>query len=367
MELSAATLMLLSLPIVVALLSSRLAAAAASSKKKKKTRRPPGPWNLPLVGSLLHLVGAHPQVALRDLARRYGPVMFLRMGQVDTVVVSSVEAAQEVLRDKDVTFASRPSILLSEIACYGNLDVGFAPYGAYWRMLRKLCTVELLSAKMVRQLAPVRNDETLSLIRKIQVAGRGGDEPVVLTSLLKSCANTITAKAAFGQACSEELKEQFLSAMDLALEFSSGFCFGDLFPSLRFVDVLTGLRSRLWRVRSQLDAVYDKIIAQCEAQRGDSLVDVLLRIRDEGEHDEFPFGTTNVKAIIGDMFTGGTETTSSSAEWVMSELMRNPKVMAKAQAEVRRVFDNKSPQDHEGEMDKLRYLKMVIMETLRLN
>jgi len=47
--------------------------------------------------------------------------------------------------------------------------------------------------------------------------------------------------------------------------------------------------------------------------------------------------------------------------------MRNPEVMAKAQAEVRRVFDNVSPQDHEAKMDKLHYTKMVIKESLRLN
>jgi len=64
---------------------------------------------------------------------------------------------------------------------------------------------------------------------------------------------------------------------------------------------------------------------------------------------------------------GGTETTSSAAEWILSELMRNPEVMAKAQAEVRRVFDNVSPQDHEAKLDALQYIKMVVKESLRLH
>ncbi|TKW32163.1 hypothetical protein SEVIR_2G152300v4 [Setaria viridis] len=361
MELSAATLIflsLLSLPIVVTLLSRKL---TPSSKK----RRPPGPWNLPFIGSLHYFIKSHPQVALRNLAKRYGPVMFLRMGQIDTVVISSPVAVQEVLREKDIIFASRPTIVASEIFCYGNLDVGFAPYGAYWRTLRKLCTVELLSAKMVRQLAPVRDKETLSLIRNIQAAGQGG-EPVNLGRLLLSCSSMITAKAAFGHACSSELREQFLSGIEVSMRFSGGFTFGDLFPSLRFIDVITGQRLRMWRAHRQLGAVFDKIIAECEGLQGDSLVSVLLRIRDEGEL-EFPIGTTNIKAILLDMFTGGTETTSSAAEWVMSELMRNPAVMAKAQIEVRRVFDNKNPQDHEGKMDELHYTKMVIKESMRLN
>lgn len=67
------------------------------------------------------------------------------------------------------------------------------------------------------------------------------------------------------------------------------------------------------------------------------------------------------------MFTGGTETTSSAAEWIMSELMRNPAVMAKAQAEVRRTFDNKNPQGHESLVEGLCYMRMVVKEGLRLH
>ena len=292
MELTTGTfvfLSLISLPFLVTFLRPK-------STPSYKKRRPPGPWNLPLIGGLLHILRSHPHIAFRELANKYGPVMFLRIGQHDTVVISSPEAAQEVLQEKDIIFASRPSLLSSEIFLYGNLDVAFAPYGAYWRTLRKLCTVELLSGKMVRLLAPARNHETLFLVRKIQAASKC-NEPVNLGKLLISCSNSITARAAFGQVCSGELQDQFLSAIDVGLKISGGFSFGDMFPSMRFVDVVTGVRRRLWRARWQLDVIFDRIIAQCEAQQGDNLVSVLLRIRDKGEL-EFPIGTKNIKAII---------------------------------------------------------------------
>ncbi|KAM3193580.1 hypothetical protein ACQJBY_070294 [Aegilops geniculata] len=379
MELSAgATLLflsLISLMMFVSLLSRR-----KSTPSSNKMRRPPGPRRLPLIGSLHHLVtSTPPQVVLRDLAKKHGPVMYLRLGQVDTVVISSPAAAQEVLRDKNLTFASRPSLLATEIICYGNTDVAFAPYGAYWRTLRKLCVVQLLSARKVRQFSPIRDSETLSLVSNIRLASRD-NETVNLGKLLMKCSNTITARATFGDACDPELQERFLSAIQVALDASGGFCIGDLFPSLRFVDVVTRLKGRLWRARGQLDAVFDTIIAGCEARReekkkttrttattgDDDLLSVMLRIKEEGELD-FPIGTTNVKAIIVDLFTAGTETTSSTVEWIMSELMRNPEVKAKAQAEVRRTLDHKSPEDHEGQMDKLSYTKMVIKEGMRLH
>lgn len=67
------------------------------------------------------------------------------------------------------------------------------------------------------------------------------------------------------------------------------------------------------------------------------------------------------------MFSGGTDTTATAAEWVMSELVRNPLAMAKVQAEVRRTFDDKTPQEHEGHIHELHYMRMVIKESMRLN
>ncbi|KAF7055273.1 LOW QUALITY PROTEIN: hypothetical protein CFC21_062823 [Triticum aestivum] len=373
MELSAATLLLSLAVVSLVVLCSLLSRKSSASSKK---RRPPGPWCLPLIGNLLHLFTSQPQAALRGLAQKHGPVMSLRLGQINAVVISSPAAAQEVLRDKDLTFASRPNLLTAEIILYGSMDIAFAPYGAYWRTLRKLCMMELLGAHKVRQLASVRDGETRSLVRKVDAAGRGG-QPVNLGSLLCSCSIGITGKATFGQLCGTELQEQYMPVIEVAVKEGAGFSARDLFPSLWFVDVATGLTRRRWRTRRQLDAIFDKMIGECEAQRaatktiGDDeeeehLLSALLRIKDEGKL-EVPISMTSIKAILFDMLTGGTETTSSAAEWIMSELMRNPEALAKAQAEVRQALDGKSPQEHEGLMDKLRYTRMVIKEGLRLN
>lgn len=368
MELNAATLVSISL-VSLALLVSLLS-------RKKRHQQPPGPRCLPFVGNLLHLLTSEPQVALRDLAKKHGPVMYLRLGHVDTVVVSSPATAQEVLQDSSVNFASRPKLLSPEIMCYENTDIAFSPYGAYWRTLRKLCAVELLSARKVRHFAAIRDRETLAIVASATAATAAG-KTVNLAHLLLTCSNEITAKAAFGEGCGAELREQFLSAMELALMLGGGFCFADLFPSLQFVDAVTGMRRRLWQGRRQLDAIFDTMIADCQARREekkktaatdreDDLLSVILRIKDEGDL-EFPIGTKNIKAIIIDLFTGGTDTTASTVEWIMSELMRHPEVLAKVQEEVRRTLDNKRPEDHESHMHELGYMKLVIKEGLRLH
>lgn len=69
-----------------------------------------------------------------------------------------------------------------------------------------------------------------------------------------------------------------------------------------------------------------------------------------------------------DMFAGGTGTSASAMEWGMSELMRNPSVMKKLQAEIREVLRGKTTvTEADMQAGNLGYLKMVIREALRLH
>lgn len=98
----------------------------------------------------LHQLGALPHQSLRDLARRHGPVMLLRLGTVPTLVVSSADAAREVMKARDADCCSRPDTPGARRLSYHHKDVAFAPYTDYWRQMRKLFVVELLSARRVR-------------------------------------------------------------------------------------------------------------------------------------------------------------------------------------------------------------------------
>ncbi|KAL5735749.1 hypothetical protein ACOSQ2_030537 [Xanthoceras sorbifolium] len=298
---------------------------------------PPGPWKLPLIGNLHQLVGSLPHRALSDLAKRYGPLMHLQLGELSTIVVSCPELAKDVMRTHDVVFASRPVNLASKILSYDSTGIAFAPYGDYWRQLRRICITELLSNKRVQSFRSIREEEVSNLINVI--ASKAGS-PVNLSHEVLSLIYGITSRAAFGNKCKDQ--ELFISVIKEAIVFAGGFQPADLFPSNKLLEWITGIRSILQRLREKMDAIFEDIInehkngkAKLEACNiEEDLVDVLLKVQ---EHD-----------------------------WAMLELLRNPRVMKKAQAEVRQVFDGHEKVD-ETVINEMKYLKLVIKETLRLH
>lgn len=70
--------------------------------------------------------------------------------------------------------------------------------------------------------------------------------------------------------------------------------------------------------------------------------------------------------IFQNTFAGGIDTTAITAIWIMSEIMRNPRVMQKARAEVRNTVKNKPLVDEEDSQN-LKYLEMIIKENFRLH
>ncbi|XP_027162852.1 premnaspirodiene oxygenase-like [Coffea eugenioides] len=349
--------------------------ALVNQWKRSKTvhKLPPGPWKLPIVGNMHQLIGSRPHYALRKLAQKHGPLIHLQLGEISTIVVSSPRLAKEIMKTHDLAFANRAEFLACKIVYYNCSDIVCAPYGEYWRM-RKICTLELLSTKNVRSFGSIRLDEAKHLISSIQAQAAAG-ELINLTEHLSTYTSSMVLTAAFGKV-SKVHQMTFLRLLKESLPISSAFEVSDLFPSYRILHPLSKVKPKLMKVYQRIDKIFDIIIAEHvenlkRTKRGmgesgnEDLVDVLLRVKESGDLT-FPVTNNNIKAVLMDIFTGGTETSSTTVEWAMSEMIRNPNVMAKAQNEIRKAFMGMKTIE-ETDVENLPYLKLVIKETLRLH
>ncbi|MED6173758.1 hypothetical protein PIB30_062640 [Stylosanthes scabra] len=139
----------------------------------KAKRLPPGSTGLPILGSL-HKLGANPHRDLHKLAQKHGPVMYLRLGFVPTIVVSSFQAAELFLKTHDHVFASRPPEEAAKYISWEQRNLSFAEYGPYWRNIRKMCTLELLSPTKINSFKTMRQEEIVLFIKLVREAASDG-------------------------------------------------------------------------------------------------------------------------------------------------------------------------------------------------
>ncbi|CAN1163416.1 Cytochrome P450 83B1 [Linum perenne] len=332
---------------------------------------PPGPPALPFIGNLLNIDPSAPHLSLYQLSQKYGPLMTMKQGRDRILVVSSANMAHKVLKTHDHTFCSRPSSSIGrQMLSYNYRDVSFAPYGPYWREMKKICVVHLFNYNRVQSFHSIRESEVSKMVEKIS-NNAFRSKPSNLSEAMMSLSSIIICRVAFGKRYEEEgiERSRFQSLLNETQAMFTHFFFSDYFPLLGFIDTLTGSHNRLNKNFKEWDAFYQEIIDEhLDPKRAkpehEDILDVLLQIwKDRSFKVQLTFD--NIKAILMNIFVGGTDTSAATVVWSMTYLMKNPRVMIKAQEEVRHAIGKKRFVNEEY-IQQLSYLKNVVKETMRL-
>ncbi|KAK1554361.1 hypothetical protein Q3G72_011159 [Acer saccharum] len=136
-----------------------------------------------------------------------------------------------------------------------------------------------------------------------------------------------------------------------------------------WADKLTGMISRLEKIFKEFDKFYREVINEhLDSKRPqgehEDILDVLLQIKKERDF-KIDLTWDNIKGVLVDIFVAGTETSAASVIWAMTYLMKHPRVMKKAQEEIRDLTGKKDFVD-EDDIRRFSYLEAVLKETLRL-
>ncbi|KAH9669723.1 hypothetical protein KPL70_021909 [Citrus sinensis] len=274
-----------------------------------------------------------------------------------TIVVSSPQAA-EFLKTHDLIFASRPPLQATKYISYQQKNFAMAPYGSYWRKIRKLCTQNLLTNAKINYFQPIRKEELDLLIEYFKEAARA---PCVvdISAKLSAVSANMTCRMVLGKKRSDDEFDErgFETVIQEDFELVGKPNLGDYIPQIAGLD-LQGLTKRLKAVAKVFDAFMEKIIDEHiqskDENRTQDFVDVMLSF--EGSEDtekkdrtrayqsrsydlevcKISFGFRmkivpvrvepgqDFAGSVWDLLAGAIDTSPTVVEWALSELIKHP-------------------------------------------
>ncbi|KAK2650504.1 hypothetical protein Ddye_017993 [Dipteronia dyeriana] len=332
---------------------------------------PPGPHPFLFIGNILEL-GKKPHQALANLSKTYGPIMSLKLGSITTIVMSSPQVAKEALQKHDQALSSRTIPDGARNLDHHKHSVAWLPVSGPWRNLRKVCATQMFTAQKLDATQVVRGKKVQELIDYVHESCRSGSAvdigQAAFTTVMNSISNTFFSKdLAHYQS---DLSQNFKKLVCGVMEGVGTPNIADYFPVLQSVDP-QGIRRRLTTVAEKIFNIFDGIIYEriqarekMMSKESNDLLDSLLNLVEENSSDQLSL--TCIKHLLLDLFVAGTDTTSSTVEWAMAELLQNPEKLTKAQTELRQVI-GKDGLVQEFHITKLPYLQAVMKETLRLH
>ncbi|KAK8285280.1 hypothetical protein V6Z11_D08G210100 [Gossypium hirsutum] len=249
-----------------------------SRKLGRTNRLPPGPPAIPIFGNLFQL-GGKPHRTLAELAKVHGDIMTVKFGQTTTIVLN----------------------------------------------LRKICNLHIFATQKLDANQHLRRNKVEQLLADVGDSSRIGESIEISTVAFKTTlnliSNTIFSVDYAGPSSNTAL--EFREILQVIKEELGKANFGDLFPTLAKLD-LQGIRRRMAIHSKKMMNIFDKEIDNRSELRK--------------MNDYIPAQEFLDTVLQSDLFTAGTDTTTSTLEWAMAELLHNPKALQEVRRELQQII-----------------------------
>ncbi|KAF7850109.1 hypothetical protein BT93_L5855 [Corymbia citriodora subsp. variegata] len=345
---------------------------------RKRTKLPPQPPAWPVISNILDL-GTMPHQNLHRFRAKHGPVTWLKLGSTNTMVIQSAEAAAEFFKGHDLTFADRkcPHALTALDFNQGSLSVN--RYGGYWRILRRLYSTELFVSKHVNDTAYLRQkcvDSMIMYLEDEMAVEQATEQGIDLSLFLFLLAFNVVGNMVLSRDLLDPKSKdgpEFFDAMKRVMEWTGKPNVADFLPWLKWWDP-QGIKASMAKDMGRAMKIAEGFVKERveerklrgEVRTTNDFLDAVLDYEGDGKEGPRKISSQNVNIIILEMFFAGSETTSSTIEWAMAELLRRPESMKKAKEEIDQVVGLNRKLE-ENDTEKMPFLQAVVKETLRLH
>ncbi|KAG7577956.1 Cytochrome P450 superfamily [Arabidopsis thaliana x Arabidopsis arenosa] len=332
---------------------------------------PPSPPSLPIIGHLHHLLSSLAHKSLQKLSSKYGPLLHLRIFNVPIILVSSASVAYEIFKAHDVNVSSRGVAAIDESLLFGSSSFFYAPYGDYWKFMKKVLVTKLLRPHVLEQSCGVRAEELERFYGRILDKARK-NEIIEIAKESAMLMSNILCRMSMGRSFSEKNDEA---------EIVRGLV-GESYSLVKKIFLASTLRRPLEKLRIPLfkkeimsvsdrfDELLERLIVEhkdklYEEHQGMDMMDVLLAAYGD-ENAEYKITRNHIKSLFVEIFVGGTDSSVQTTQWTMAEIINNPDVLQRLREEMDSVV-GKTRFIQETDLPNLPYLQAVVKEGLRLH
>nr|XP_009858723.2 cytochrome P450 2C15-like isoform X1 [Ciona intestinalis] len=310
---------------------------------RRPLRFPPGPRGLPLVG-VLPFLGKYTARTMHKWSKKYGPVMSVRMGNEDWVVMGNYEAVHQSFVKAGNVFSGRPVLKVANEIAEGK-GIVMRDFNTTWKTHRKFGSITLRGFGVGKKSLEDRIYEEVEVMNK-EILSKGGkpfDITEILTNAVMNVISIITTDQRFEYDDEHfRLLQQIFTKWFLEPENTAAFA------NIIYVPLLCNIppyRSKYLEVKrdmKRVSAVFQQMVEQhrktFDKNNLRDFIDAFICEGKKGTDESFTDG--QLVQYVREMFEAGTETMTGTVRWAMLCLIHYPDGQKKLREEIFEAIGN---------------------------
>ncbi|KAH7025683.1 cytochrome P450 [Microdochium trichocladiopsis] len=345
----------------------------SSTLKQYPHPLPPSPPSEPLLGHVRKLPMENAHLAHMEYAKQYdSDIVYFNVLGNHMIVLNTQKVANEILDKRGAIYQDRPNFVLFDVMGWG-LTLTFMPYGPRFKLHRSALQTGFTKTAITNY-RPIQEDEARQGV--LRILRRSGQ----FDHSLRRFASAVVLRIGFGVTVASDEDPYIKIAVNANLATAQGGNPGtalvDYFPLLRYIpetlnfsETLRHARKWSWAIQDlhniPFAAIKKEYVSENSTANPSFAYNLLDKYR-QNEEKGLPNHMTmhDIQGASASVFIAGSNTTYATTTVAILNLMLNPDVFKKAQAEVDRVVGSERLPSLE-DRPNLRYIDYLVEETTR--